>query len=263
MMWRAYVCLAVLAWVAVCQQDQLQVQVIKNAPTCPAEAVVGDKVSVHYVGRLVDGTIFDQSRTRSSPFVFVLGAGRVIKGWDQGLVGMCVGEVRKLIIPPHLAYGSKGAGNVIPPNATLTFTVELIELPDRTVREGEEPERRPQPGGKEPTAPTKLMVQTLVNPPSACPRKAKTGDLVTVHYTGQFVNATTFDSSQTRGDPFVFRLGEGAVIPGWEQGVQGMCVGESRLLVVPPHLAYGKKGAGDVIPPDTTLIFTIQLLTIG
>ena len=92
------------------------------------EAKVGQTAVVHYTGWLKDGTKFDSSKDRNQPFRFPLGGGRVIKGWDEGVVGMKTGGTRKLIIPPHLGYGDRGAGQVIPPNAVLTFEVELLEL---------------------------------------------------------------------------------------------------------------------------------------
>ena len=91
-----------------------------------ALALVGSDVTVHYTGWLEDGTKFDSSVDRGQPFAFVLGAGRVIKGWDEGIVSMRVGGKRKLIIPPDLAYGNGGFGNIIPPKATLIFDVELL-----------------------------------------------------------------------------------------------------------------------------------------
>ncbi len=92
------------------------------------EITNGRTAVVHYTGKLTNGTVFDSSKTRGTPFEFPLGAGRVIKGWDLGVLGMKVGEVRMLTIPADLGYGAQGAGGVIPPNATLVFEVELLGI---------------------------------------------------------------------------------------------------------------------------------------
>lgn len=109
---------------------ELKVDMVSVPEVCDQKSKSGDMLTMHYTGTLTDGTKFDSSVDRDQPFTFKLGAGQVIKGWDQGLVDMCVGEKRKLTIPPELGYGDRGAGNVIPGGATLVFDVELINIGD-------------------------------------------------------------------------------------------------------------------------------------
>ncbi|XP_034835979.2 peptidyl-prolyl cis-trans isomerase FKBP2 [Maniola hyperantus] len=114
--------------IATSSPKKLQIGVKKRPAECTTKSKKGDLLHMHYTGTLEDGTEFDSSIPRGNPLTFTLGSGQVIKGWDQGLIGMCEGEQRKLVIPPELAYGEAGAPPKIPKSATLTFHVDLVKI---------------------------------------------------------------------------------------------------------------------------------------
>jgi FKBP-type peptidyl-prolyl cis-trans isomerase len=117
-------------------------------------------------------------------------------------------------------------------------------------------------GGDDATSPSDLAPLVVLDVVVGDGPVAAVGDVVTVHYVGRFTDGTQFDSSYDRGEPFVFTVGAGQVIPGWDQGVPGMRVGGTRRLTIPPRLAYGSAGSPPTIPPDSTLTFDIELLAI-
>ena len=216
---------------------------------------VGDFLIMDYVGvSYSTGLQFDASWDRGSPFPFELGAGRVIQGWDQGIVGMSVGGRRSLTIPPELAYGENGSGSgSIGPNETLVFVVDLIaSVPANLEKPSEELTSGPT---------TELETNDISEGSGAI---VQPGNVVYIHYVG--VSASTgeqFDSSWDRGrSEFIgYISGAGNVIQGLDEGLLGMQVGGRRTVVIPPDLAYGENGAGDgLIAPNETLIFTVDLL---
>ena len=124
------VCLLGTVGVVAAEKDVTELQIgVKHKPeNCEKKIEKLDKVSIHYTGKLVDGTEFDSSLKRNKPLEFIIGKGAVIQGWDLGLLGACVGEKRKLKIPPHMGYGDTGVGDDIPPKATLIFDVEVMDI---------------------------------------------------------------------------------------------------------------------------------------
>ena len=189
-----------------------------------------DIVTVHYTGTLPNGSVFDASRQHGGPISFPLNG--VIKGWTEGVGSMKVGGTRKLVIPPELGYGSNAQGP-IPANSTLTFIVELLDVP-------------------------KVKIEDTQVGTGA---EAVPGKTLKIHYTGKLENGKVFDSSAGK-DPLTFVLGGGQLIPGFEQGVTGMKVGGKRTITIPPSLGYGEQGAGETIPPNSTLIFELELVDV-
>jgi peptidylprolyl isomerase len=209
----------------------------------------GQRCFVHYKGWLWENdakgrefdSVFDSIR-RGEPFSFRLSRREVIPGWDQGILGMKVGGRRELLVPPELAYGSRGAGGgAIPPNATLLYEVELLGVMEKTA--------------------SGLEFQDVAVGTGAKPRRGQT---CVVKYTGwlwRSARAKKFDSSVYRDQPFSFALGQGKC-QGWDEGIAGMSVGGKRELLISAGLGYGRDGLPPDIPPNATLFFEVELLEV-
>ncbi len=226
-----------------------------------ATAANGNQLQVHYTGWLRDGTRFESSRDRGQPFPFTLGAGRVIKGWDEGIVGMKVGGVRKLIIPANLAYGEQGSPPNIPPNAELTFEVELVAITGSQTASNQTTQQAQDQTTTPPTITTASGLK-YIDERVGTGATAANGNQLRVHYTGYLANGTKFESSRDTSTPFNFTLGIGQVIKGWDEGIVGMKVGGIRKLIIPANLAYGATGSPPKIPANADLTFDVELLSI-
>jgi peptidylprolyl isomerase len=229
-----------------------QIEYIETEAGTGDQPVPGDRVAVHYTGTLADGTVFDSSLERGQPIEFVLGQGMVIPGWEQGIAMMSEGGKATLVIPPDLAYGPQGSPPTIPPDATLTFEVELVEVfaapKPLVLSEGDYTETE-----------SGLKYFDIVDGTGDTPIDS---DRVLMEFAAWLEDGTFLGSSQQMGSPLVANMGTGQLFPGWEEGLLTMQEGGTRQLMIPPALGYGEEGAGSLIPPNATLIWQITLVDV-
>ena len=234
----------------------LKYVIIEKAKANGAKASENRNVKVHYTGFFSDGKIFDSSVKRGEPINFIVGKGQVIKGWEEGIALMSVGDKMRLLIPYELAYGEAGRPPHIPAKSDLTFDVELIDAMPV-------PEIKPfDTKGKDTVKMDSGLKYIVVEDVKKKGVSPQPGQTVYVHYTGYFEDGKVFDSSVERGQPLSFQLGKGMVIRGWDEGIAQMKKGEKFRLLVPYPLAYGDKGYPGAIPPKANLIFDVELMDI-
>jgi FKBP-type peptidyl-prolyl cis-trans isomerase len=237
----------------------------------------GSRLTIQYVAYEYDSKKkLESSWETGKPFTFTLGKGEVNKGWEIGMQEFEVGDRRELILPPKYTKGPPTGGKASP-NATLVYVADLLASESEEEIAAKKEAKESKESGGEPEGPvTQGSPQPQVMVPKGPVPKtysehivragsgptAEPGDEVTVNYVGVVYNTgKQFDSSWVRGEPFTFTLGGGEVIPGWEQGIKGMQVGERREMIIPPEMAYGPKQVGP-IPPNSTLIFVVDLLSV-
>lgn len=227
-------------------------QYVINVEGTGQRAKAGDLVEVHYTGKLTNDTVFDSSVSRGKPFKFKLGEGMVIKGWDEGIALLNVGDKATFTIPAELGYGDRAVGT-IPANSTLIFEVELLNVVEPP---------KPYDVAKKDTIKRESGLQYILVQENEGGVQAAAGKNVRVHYSGYLEDGKMFDSSVERGEPFVFPLGQGRVIRGWDEGVALLKTGEKARFIIPSDLAYGDRGYPPIIPAKATLIFDVELLEV-
>jgi peptidylprolyl isomerase len=200
-----------------------------------AQVKIDDVVEVHYVGTLADGSTFDSSRARDRPFAFLVGRGKVIEGWDRVLPQLRVGDRVVARIPKALGYGAVGIPGILPPNADLTFDVEVLSIV-------------PEPSFE--------VVKAGDGP------RVEMGRIVHLHFESSFPDGKVFESSRGQEQPFSFQAGGGQVIEAWDRAVLRMRVGDRWKVKAPWPYAFGADGRPPVIPPRQDVVFDLEVLRV-
>ncbi len=211
-----------------------------------------DKVSVNYRGKLSNGTIFDDSYKRGEPFEFQLGMRKVIRGWDEGIALLSVGDSALLIIPPSLGYGDIARGG-IPANSTLYFEVELVKVKEPVFVNEYIWQNKP------PHITSSGLKYYVVKEGSG--NKAYKGGIVKIHYTGYLADGKMFETTILNETPVEYQVGTG--LPGLDEGLLLMHQGSKYRFIVPPILGYGNvEAGGGLIPANSILTFDCELVEV-
>lgn len=254
---------------------------------------MGDKVRIRMEGKLLDGNLFD-SHSKENPLGFTVGNGEMIQGVEEAVIGMEIGATKSFTVPPEKGFGmrnelhkvtmkrgdlqlSQEEQDQLQTGAALSFgtghsatvtdlTKESISLDLNHPLSGKDLEFEIELVEHKKLAELSPAEKPVVPTESTQSGDGKTfpkrGDRLRMHYVGTLTDGTVFDSSRERNQPFEFQIGVGQVIRGWDEGVLRMSVGQRAKLYIPSVKGYGKRGAGEVIPPDADLIFDVELLEI-
>ncbi len=214
---------------------------------------IGDKVVVNYTGKLTNDTVFDSSFKRHEPFSFKVGSGQVIKGWDEAFLLLQEGDKATIKFGPELGYGDRVSGP-IPPNSTLIFDVELLNVVEGM--------KAWDVKGKD-TVKTESGLKYIILYKNKAGTKAALGTKVSLNYSCFFKDGKLFDSSFERNQPISVKLGSGQVLKSLEDGLALMNKGDKVKFFIPSNLAYGAQGHPPGIPPNTDLIFDIEITDVA
>ncbi len=241
----------------------------------------GEMVKIHMTVSLIDGMKIFSTKDRGEPIEYEFGRKFDTEGLEEAVGMMRKGGKANLIVPSKIAFGAQQRGQVIEPYSTLLYEVELVDIRNKAAYDKEQEAKRNQQQaeqnqmeGQEDVLLQKYLKENditakplesgliYIEQKKGTGPQAVPGVNVKVHYTGKLLDGTVFDSSVERGEPFGFVLGQGRVIKGWDEGIALMREGGKATLIIPSSLGYGSRGAGNRIPPFSTLVFDVELVSV-
>ncbi len=257
--------------------DESGIFFIKNKSGRGTKVTAGSFISVNMTAKVLgpQGGEFINTFTENKPIDLEVGTGQLGIGFETGVLKLRTGDKATMIVPFSLAFGANGMRGYVPPFATIVYDVEIVKVTSAKEMKAKRANEAVKLAAKEiddlkkylkdnnittqPTASGLYYIEEVAGTGA----QAIAGKKVKVHYTGTLLDGTKFDSSVDRGQPFEFTLGKGQVIPGWDEGVALMKVGGKAKLIIPSRLGYGSHGAGKAIPPNSTLVFDVELLEVN